>query len=185
MAARPRARAARARRPRRSGLRRVAARVDVHTSRPRLVEREHLLPAHVDARVLRSDAAAGAAGAADLRGHRQPDPRVQPRVARDVRFRRPRHVSLRARADRQPRRRVRRRPGLRVRAVSHSRRSRTCRCCRRRGCRSCSSDCGATSSPDARVRSPARLPRGRCRTSPPAITSISSARRSSSTSPGS
>ena len=96
---------------------------------------EHLLPQALQA-------------LADLRGHAQSDPLLQPAVPLDVRALGVRDVPARTRAHRQRRRRLRRRARVCVRAVSHRRTSRICRCCRRRGCRSCCSVCTGTSRPD-------------------------------------
>ena len=149
LAARGRPDARRAGRLRRSAVHVVGARVGRHAPGPRLVEREHLRAASAVARLLRAFPAAGAAGAADLRGDEESDPLLQPAVPLDVRAVRPRHVPARPRADRQRRRRLRRGARVRVRAVPHRVASRTCRCCRRPGCRSCCSACAGISRPAA------------------------------------
>ena len=66
-----------------------------------LLQREHLSSRTADARVFGAPRPAGDADPSDLRAHEKSDPLLQPAVPLDVRAVGSRHVSVRARADRQ------------------------------------------------------------------------------------
>ena len=79
----------------------------------------NIFAASAVAGVLRALSAAGAPGAADLRGDEEPDPLLQPALPLDVHAVGPRHVSPRPRADRKHGRGDGLGARVRVRAVSH------------------------------------------------------------------